>query len=345
MIETLQAFIENIKNDKRLSSFSEDQTKMAIILPILRRIGWDTENIDEVFPEFSVENRRVDYALRLNNKSVVFLEAKRPTEDLDSGNHQEQLLDYSFRQGIELALLTNGITWFLYLPNAGGDWKARKFYTIDLKEQESASVTSKFIELLSKKNIESGKAIQTAKAVHKDKLKNGAIQEALPVAWNRIMEEPDSLLVDLLVESAEKICGYKPEASSVSKFLKENENQILITLINQPVEPQRGKIAPKKVEQSNSKIPKKLGRKGFQNLEDYLIPVIKLIKGGYDHKKAFQEVADKLNVEYSTVASQCTRGLKISLNDFVERVESGRIRTLLRAKYRDKTNLIDQEIG
>lgn len=127
----------------------------------------------EVYPEFSVENRRVDYALRIKNKSVVFLEAKRPTEDLDSGNHQEQLLDYSFRQGIELAFLTNGITWFLYLPNAGGDWKARKFYTIDLKEQESISVASKFIELLSKKNVESGKAIQTAKAIHKDKLKMG----------------------------------------------------------------------------------------------------------------------------------------------------------------------------
>lgn len=46
MIDTLQTFIEALKSDKRVLSFNEDQAKMAIILPILRRIGWDTENID-----------------------------------------------------------------------------------------------------------------------------------------------------------------------------------------------------------------------------------------------------------------------------------------------------------
>jgi predicted type IV restriction endonuclease len=60
MIEDLMGLINNLKNNSRLSSYSEDQTKMAIIQPILRRLGWDTENVDEVCPEFSVEKGNKD---------------------------------------------------------------------------------------------------------------------------------------------------------------------------------------------------------------------------------------------------------------------------------------------
>lgn len=228
MTADLIDFINNLKNNVRLSSYSEDQTKMAIVQPILRRLGWDTENVDEVCPEFSVENRRVDYALRLNGRSTVFIEAKKPSQDLESQNHQEQLLDYSFRQGVDLAVLTNGITWSLYLPRAGGDWKSRKFTTIDLIEQETFSVASKFVDLLSKKNIESGKALHNAEAIHQSKLKEKAIQDALPESWNRIIEEPDSLLVELIAERAERICSYKPELTKVTKFLKRYQDQFLL---------------------------------------------------------------------------------------------------------------------
>jgi predicted type IV restriction endonuclease len=68
MIEGLVGFINNLRESSRLSSYNEDQTKMAIIQPVLRRLGWDTENVDEVCSEFAVENRRVDYALRLNGQ-------------------------------------------------------------------------------------------------------------------------------------------------------------------------------------------------------------------------------------------------------------------------------------
>ena len=134
--------------------------KVLIVLPILRRLGWDTENSEEVFPEYSVEAKRVDFALRLKNSNYFFLEVKNPGQDVE--NHQEQLLNYSFRQGVELATLTNGMTWLFYLPMKKGDWKARKFYTIDIIQQDSNDVVSKFIDLLSRDNVQSGKAVQHA---------------------------------------------------------------------------------------------------------------------------------------------------------------------------------------
>lgn len=287
MTENLIAFIDNLKNNPRLSSYSEDQTKMAIVQPILRRLGWDTENVDEVCPEFSVENRRVDYALCLNGQSTVFIEAKKPSEDLESQNHQEQLLDYSFRQGVDLAVLTNGITWSLYLPRAGGDWRSRKFTTIDLIEQETSSVASKFVDLLSKKNIESGKALHNAEAIHKSKLKEKAIQDALPESWNRIIEEPDSLLIELIAERAERICSYKPELMEVTKFLKRYQDQFLLL----PAEEQPGTEERPRVK-TREKSPVQEPSENLKISQDDLIPhLVKILRrhGGRASKEQVEE--------------------------------------------------------
>jgi len=283
MMEDLIAFLGNVKSNPRLRSFNEDQTKMGIVLPILRRVGWDTENVDEVSPEFSVESRRVDYALRVNNRSVVFVEAKRPGEDLV--NHEEQLLDYSFRQAVDISVLTNGITWAFYLPRADGDWKSRRAYTIDIIEQEVTSVASKFFDLLSKKDVESGKAHERAEELRKTKVKEKTIQEALPEAWNRLIEEPDSLLVDLLAETAERIRGYKPEPASVMGFLKQHEAQFLLLPVEEREGPKKPPVAPR----PENELPndKKIS-------QDELIPhIIRVLKkhGGQARK---QEVENEI---------------------------------------------------
>jgi predicted type IV restriction endonuclease len=193
--------------------------------PVIRK--WNTYNIDEVSPEFSVEGGKVDYSLRDNNFNKVFLEVKKASEDLEK--HEEQLLFYSFRQGVKLASLTNGMTWWFYLPTKEGDWKTRKFYTIDIIQQESQDVAHKFIDLLSKNNIQTGEALRHAESIYKGKLKKTVIEETLPEAWNKIITEPDSLLIDLLSETTEKLCGFKPENEETTQFLKIYEGRFLLS--------------------------------------------------------------------------------------------------------------------
>ncbi|MBN1930288.1 MAG: type I restriction enzyme HsdR N-terminal domain-containing protein [Desulfobacterales bacterium] len=147
MINNLCIFLSNLRNDTRIKLFDEAATKQAIIIRMLQLLGWDVFNIDEVYPEFSIENKRVDYALRINNSNEFFLEVKRPSEDLD--RHQEQLLEYAFRLGVELAALTNGITWLFYLPTKKGDWSSRRFYAIDIFEQDPKEASEKFVQILS----------------------------------------------------------------------------------------------------------------------------------------------------------------------------------------------------
>jgi hypothetical protein len=196
-------------------------------LPILHLLGWNTHDVDEVKPEYQVEDGKVDYSLRLNESNEVFIEAKGARESLEK--HEEQLLDYAFRQGVELASLTNGITWSIYLPTKKGDWKTRKFYTIDIIQQQSGDASQKFIDLLSKDNVQSGDALQNAESIYKGRLKKVKIEETLPQAWTKIVDDPDPLLVDLVAETTEKLCGFKPEIEDVKQFLEHHREQFVQT--------------------------------------------------------------------------------------------------------------------
>jgi hypothetical protein len=228
MLDELFGFLEKITANPRVQTFDEASTKQAIILPLLNMLGWNTYNIDEVTPEYCVENKRVDFSLRIEDRNEVFLEVKKPSEDLE--NHQKQLLDYSFHQGVELAVLTNGTAWWFFLPLMKATWKARKFYAIDVNEQELHDVSSRFADLLSKDNIRSGKALKLAESLYKGTLRKKKIEKALPEAWNRMVSEPDPLLIDLLSETTEKLTGYKPDEKETKEMLKIYAHQVSINL-------------------------------------------------------------------------------------------------------------------
>lgn len=243
MQNQLKVFVDHLKTDRRIDTFDEAATKQAVVLRLLSLLGWDTFNIDEVTPEYSVAGRRVDYSLKINNLNKLFIEVKRIGIELK--DHQEQLLNYSFQQGVKLAILTNGITWSFYLPLNEGSWEQRKFYTIDILQQDSEDVASKFIDFLSKDNINSGKAIQNAEAIYKGQQKINILEETLPKAWNKIIEEADELLIELINETAEKICGFKADTELVERFLSKNKDALIIsTTSTRPVSPLRSQVVP-----------------------------------------------------------------------------------------------------
>lgn len=217
MKEEVLKVIKELRSNGHLNSLDEAATKQAIILKILSILGWNPFNVSEVYPEYSVGNKRVDYALRYNNRNKVFIEVKKVGEDLE--RHQKQLLDYSFQEGVKLAILTNGITWWFYLPLNEGSWEQRKFYTIEIYDQDENEIAQKLTDLLSKENVISGKAIENAKAIYTSRQKQSLLKETMPQAWNKLLKEPDPGLIELIAEKTEKLCGYKPNPSTVKEFL------------------------------------------------------------------------------------------------------------------------------
>jgi hypothetical protein len=227
MKEELLDFINQLKADRKIESFDEAATKQAVILRLLSFLGWNPFNIEEVHPEYSVGDKLVDYSLRIGNANKVFLEVKRISEDLEK--HQEQLLNYSFQEGVKLASLTNGMTWWFYLPLHEGSWEQRKFFTIDILQQESDDVVSRFIDFLSKENVTSGKAVENAEKVYRGQQKQNILQATLPKAWNKIITERDELLIELINETTEKLCGYKTDNESIAQFILKYQSQFLIS--------------------------------------------------------------------------------------------------------------------
>jgi predicted type IV restriction endonuclease len=212
------------------------------LLRIISTLGWDTFSVDEVKPEYSVGSQRVDYSLRCAGKNKVFIEVKKIGEDLEK--HQEQLLNYSFKEGVKLAILTNGITWRFYLPLHEGSWEQRKFYTIELYNQDISDVVNRFMSYLEKESVISGKAEKNAEEVYKSKQKEDLIKETLPLAWNRLISEPDELLIELIADVTEKQCGYKPDNITVENFISKYVTKIGAIAEKPPKVETQKKITP-----------------------------------------------------------------------------------------------------
>ena len=61
--------------------------------------------------------------------------------------------------------------------------------------------------------------LENAENLYKSRQKQYLIKETLPKAWKKIVTEPDDLLVELLADATEKLCGYKPDNEIVEEFL------------------------------------------------------------------------------------------------------------------------------
>ncbi|MCF6177094.1 MAG: hypothetical protein L3J71_15155 [Victivallaceae bacterium] len=220
MKNNIVTVIHEIRGNQLIRTVDEASIKQGVILRILSVLDWNTFDTEEVKPEYTVDKKRVDLSLRVHNTNKVFIEAKRPNVDLE--NHQKQLLQYSFDHGVRLAILTNGVTWWFYLPLTEGSWEERRFYSADLFEQEPESIAERFMELLSKENVISGNAAKNAEHLYTSKQRRTALKNALPRAWSKITSEPDDLLVELLSDTAEKISGFRPEMDDVKKYIRES---------------------------------------------------------------------------------------------------------------------------
>ncbi len=76
VLPRLRKRIQKIKNRKE--SIGEQNTKAALIDPLLSALGWDVEDIDEVSREYrrKSQDNPVDYALFMLRSPRLFVEAK-----------------------------------------------------------------------------------------------------------------------------------------------------------------------------------------------------------------------------------------------------------------------------
>ena len=225
MEKKIVSFIEELKSNKKLAGFDEASTKQAVVLRLLSFLGWDIFNVEEVYPDYSANSTSVSYALRIKSTNKVFIDVKRVHAKLD--NHQKSLINFSSQEDINLAILTNGITWWFYLISAPGNWQRKWFYSIDLIKQNPDSFVPNLIDLISKTKVAKGQSLKSAKSLFQRKRQKLAAN-FLPEAWNQIISQPNKIFVELLSEQTEKLCRYKVDTKSIQKFLDKHMDKWLV---------------------------------------------------------------------------------------------------------------------
>ena len=96
----------------------EEATKKAMVLPLLEALGYNIWDTNEVHPEYGADTanikrgqkEKVDYALILEGKPKIFIEAKPNESGLDG--HEGQLKRYfNATPSVSLGILTDGIEY------------------------------------------------------------------------------------------------------------------------------------------------------------------------------------------------------------------------------------------
>lgn len=231
--------IEAIRVGIRAGRFSnEASVSQGIVLRLLHALGWPSYDTDAVWPEYSLSGRRVDYALcSPPGKPIAFIEVKQIGQ---SDGAERQLFEYAFHDGVPLAILTDGREWNFFLPGEQGDYGERRVYKLDIVDRDVKECSERLERYLLHSAVASGAAIQAARDDYRNVSKDRQMLAALPKAWHQIIADEDEMLLEIVADRVESLCGFKPGPDMVATFLKDS----VASRAAQPITPARTPIQP-----------------------------------------------------------------------------------------------------
>ena len=217
----LEQEIEAIRVGIKAGRFSnEASVSQGIVLRLLHALGWPSYDTDSVWPEYSLSGRRVDFALcSPPSKPIAFIEVKQIGQ---SDGAERQLFEYAYHDGVPMAILTDGREWNFYLPGEQGAYDERRVYKLDIVDRDVKECVERLERYLLHSAVASGAAIQAARDDYRNVSKDRQMLAALPTAWRQIIMDEDEMLLEIVADRVESLCGFKPGPDMVAAFLKES---------------------------------------------------------------------------------------------------------------------------
>ncbi len=138
----------------RGQGIGEENTKTVLIEPVLRALGWDVEDLDEVRHEYrrKAGDNPVDYALFLLRTPRLFVEAKALGENLADHKWANQFIGYAGVAGVEWVAVTDGNEWRIYNAHAAVPIEEKLFRRVVIASDEPGSADT--LALLSKSQLQ-----------------------------------------------------------------------------------------------------------------------------------------------------------------------------------------------
>lgn len=117
---------------------TEQDTKNAMIEPLLKVIGWPKDDLERVRAEYrhTAKSNPVDYALLSRGRPVLLVEAKALDAHVDEHKYIAQVLTYANMAAAEWAVITNGKQWDLYAVLARGDLRNKRIFSTQVSDDD-----------------------------------------------------------------------------------------------------------------------------------------------------------------------------------------------------------------
>jgi predicted type IV restriction endonuclease len=153
VLEDVRRRIARAKAD----GLNEQNTKATLIEPVLKALGWDIEDVEEVVREYGHKKRDkpVDYALLVMREPRLLVEAKALGENLDDRRWANQIMGYAAVAGVEWIVLTDGNEYRIYkaLESVPAEEKLLRAVRVTDEQAECAEILS----LLSKDQLKTNR--------------------------------------------------------------------------------------------------------------------------------------------------------------------------------------------
>jgi predicted type IV restriction endonuclease len=221
IVDKLIQFLKELQTDKKYREFEEASIKQAIVLKILFLLGWDPFDANEIQPEYMTKMQKIDFAIRQNDTVKAFLIVRKDLENFKA--NIESLLESAEKADVKIAIFTNGLSWWFFLPSVEGNIDDKRFWSIDHKNEKLDMIAKKLFDFLSKESVIRGNAVKLAEEICNKRKEVMLINTYLPKAWEKVINEPEKYLVDIISEVTNELCGYKPKREKVVEFVKTEE--------------------------------------------------------------------------------------------------------------------------
>ena len=201
-IETLKSNLALHKD--RISKFrdmidhmNESTTKSTVIGPILGSLGWDIEDPFECRMEYrhdhhGTKDNPVDYALFLNSRAAVMVEAKSLKVGINT-SALVQALNYASSGGAQWCVVTDGSRWVLLDTKSHGDLAEKTLFDVCIDNDDLEEVAISLYHL-NRSSIESGSVAKVARMTNLDRRMRVYLEDyvsPIRVAISFIRDNPD----------------------------------------------------------------------------------------------------------------------------------------------------------
>ena len=206
-----------IIQESDFESLDERAVEIGIVLPLLRQVGWNTDNVSEIYPQRRLsDDSKVDYDLQIDGESRIVIEVKRWGHTLDDRD-EDQLANYCRLAKPSFAVLTSGRYWRLYLPPT--QHGLRRFLDFDITREHPNETERRFRQFLARDRMSDVKpTVTAARKLHRESQAYQKFEEELTEAWNELPNDKDRL-TKLVLAFAENR-GVPTSRENVTRFLE-----------------------------------------------------------------------------------------------------------------------------